>query len=110
MADTPGKISRGRRSSPHQPHERPECHLSGADGLPSIGSSTGHLEELGDTVSGDLLSVVLARADGDASLSEEAKLLVLAALESDNDLADALDTTRTPHPTEGAEPSKPPRP
>ncbi len=58
-------------------------------------------------MSGDLLSVVLARADGDSSLSEDAKLLVLAALQSDDDFADALDTTRTSDPTEAVEPLKP---
>lgn len=39
---------------------------------------------------------VLARADDDASLSEQAKIVVLAAMESPEDLADALGGADTP--------------
>ena len=39
---------------------------------------------------GRLKNTVLARADADESLSEHARLVVLAALESPEELADAL--------------------
>ncbi|MFM8858342.1 MAG: recombinase RecF, partial [Actinomycetota bacterium] len=54
-----------------------------------------------------LKETVLARADRDGTLSEQARLVVLGALESPEDLADALggaasraDTTARPIPTE----------
>jgi energy-coupling factor transporter ATP-binding protein EcfA2 len=57
----------------------------------------------------DLVTVVLDRASSDTSLTEKAKLLILAALEGDADLADALDTSRptsAPAPADG--PAGPP--
>ena len=50
-----------------------------------------------------LKDTVLARADEDASLSEQARLVILAALESAEDLADALGAA-------GADPQRPASP
>jgi ABC-type hemin transport system ATPase subunit len=49
---------------------------------------------------------VLTRADADASLSEQAKIAVLAAMESTEDLADALGGADTPA-SESIHPAKP---
>jgi recombinational DNA repair ATPase RecF len=56
---------------------------------------------------GDLRSVVLERAEADDALPEQAKLLVMAALEGDDDLEDALGVAPVPRPVLGGPATEP---
>lgn len=57
------------------------------------------VNESGGSMNDELISTVLERASADDSLAEEAKILVLAALSGDDDLAQALESKLPARPT-----------